>query len=285
LNKDELIKTLDILSRKTNQEWMAGLEGRKRKELEFHDRHRDQECINKLPQDSYERLYGFRKYYRTVHLSTDYLNRWIDRHAAGRIFLDYACGNGKSTIRAARAGADLSIGMDISEISVKNARQFAIEKSVADNTYFLQGDCENSGLPNACVDLILCAGVLHHLDLSYVFPELRRILKPGGIILAVEALDYNPLIKLYRNWTPQMRTDWEKSHILSYKDLRFARRFFDVKNVRHWHLFSIAGAYLASASFFLNGIDKVILKWPLVNKLSWMFTFELHKKESGSRSS
>ena len=37
-----------------------------------------------------------------------------------------------------------------------------------------QGDCENTGLPNTCVDVILCCGMLHHLDLSYAFPEIRR---------------------------------------------------------------------------------------------------------------
>lgn len=50
------------------------------------------------------------------------------------------------------------------------------------------------------------------------FDVLRRILKPNGVILAVEALDYNPMIKLYRIMTPEMRTEWEKAHILSYKD-------------------------------------------------------------------
>ena len=45
----------------------------------------------------------------------------------------------------------------------------------------------------------MCCGMLHHLDLSYAFPELRRILSLEGKILAIEALDYNPIIKLYRN--------------------------------------------------------------------------------------
>ena len=45
------------------------------------------------------------------------------------------------------------------------------------------------------------------------------------MVLGVEALDYNPLIKLYRQLTPDMRTEWEKAHILSLKDLRFAQKF------------------------------------------------------------
>ena len=120
--------------------------------------------------------------------------------------------------------------------------------------------------------------MLHHLDLSYAFPELRRIIKKGGVILAVEALDCNPAIKAYRMLTPHLRTDWEKRHILSYKEIAFARRFFEVKEIKHWHLFSILGAYVPSGLAFLNTLDKFVLNLPLIKLMSWMFTFELHKE-------
>ena len=143
----------------------------------------------------------------------------------------------------------------------------------------LRGDLRVCVGALACIDVCICSGMLHHLDLSYAFPELRRILKKGGKILAIEALDYNPLIKLYRNLTPQMRTDWEKAHILSYKDINFAKRFFDVRDVRHWHLFSIAGVYFPVALPFFRFLDSFFLKLPVIKLMSWMFTFELHKKD------
>ncbi len=96
--------------------------------------------------------------------------------------------------------------------------------------------------------------------------------------MVIEAIDYNPLIRLYRNMTPQMRTDWEKNHILSYGDINFAKRFFDVRNVRHWHLFSVAGAYVPTALPFLNVIDRVALRVPVLKKMSWMVTFEMQKR-------
>lgn len=278
MNKQELLQKLDILNNKTNEEWLAGLEERKLKELEFHNKHRLQDAQNQLSQDTYEKLYGNKKFYRTVKLSSDYVSNWINQHSREKIFLDYACGNGTNAIKAAMAGAELAIGLDISDVSIKNARKFAQEKGVLDNTYFVQADCENTGLPKECVDLVVCSGVLHHLDLSYAFFELRRILKPGGVIIAIEALEYNPLIKFYRYKTPQMRTEWEKVHILSYKDIDFASRFFDIKNIKHWHLFSIAGIYFPSALHFFNAIDNLILKLPLVKIMSWMFTFEMHKR-------
>ncbi len=277
MTKQALLDVLDGADRKTNAEWLAGLDERKRAELAFHNQNRDPSRMNVLPQDTYEQLYGNKKFYRTVAQSSAYVDAWIARHARGKIFLDYACGNGLNAIKAAQAGAALSIGLDISDVSVQNATGLAAAQGLAGDTHFVQGDCERTGLPDQCVDTVLCSGMLHHLDLSYAFYELRRILKPGGVMLAVEALDDNPLIKIYRNRTPAMRTAWEAAHILSYKDLAFAARFFQVKEVRHWHLFSILGAWIPAALPLFDAMDTAILRAPFIKRMSWMFTFELHK--------
>src|SRR6185437_13297829 len=142
----------------------------------------------------------------------DHYERWIERTAPRAIVLDYACGNGTQTIAAARAGAAMAVGIDISELSVRNAAESAEAAGVRDRTRLLQRDCENTGLPDNMFDAVLCSGMLHHLDLTRAFPELNRILAPGGRILCIEALSYNPVIQLYRNRTPELRTAWEKEH-------------------------------------------------------------------------
>lgn len=134
-------------------------------------------------------------------------------------------------------------------------------------------------MPDGSVDAIICSGMLHHLDLSYAFPELRRILAPGGRILAVEALDYNPAIKLYRRLTPAMRTEWEKAHILSLADLRFASRFFNIGEIRYWHILGIAAPHLGPLAPVVHAVDRVLEKVPYAQRLSWIFTFELLKAE------
>jgi len=261
----------------TDAEWMASLDDRKRRELEFHDRDRDRKAIKNLDQDTYERFYGNKKYYDATQDSKDYVDNWIKTHAPGKVFLDYACGNGDGAIKAAKAGAGLAIGIDISSVSVGNARADAAAAGVSGNTAFVQADAENTKLPDGSVDYVLCRGMLHHLDLSYAFPELRRILAPGGKILAVEALDYNPLIKLYRAMTPAMRTEWETAHILSLKDLRFASRFFDLGEVKYWHITSIAGPHLRPLMPLLTAMDRFLTMLPAVKLLAWIFTFELKK--------
>jgi len=164
----------------TNQQWLDSLDDRKKRELEFHDADRDTARIESLDKDTYEKLYGNRKYYQATGLSNAYMDNWIRENARNRVFLDYACGNGGNAIKAAKYGATLSIGLDISRVSVENAKREAEKAGVDKNTYFIQADAENTMLPDDSIDAIICSGMLHHLDLSYTFPELRRILWPGG---------------------------------------------------------------------------------------------------------
>jgi ubiquinone/menaquinone biosynthesis C-methylase UbiE len=269
---------LEKINRITDQEWMDSLNERKRLELEFHDRDRDRKKIDDLKQqdqDTFERFYGNKKYYDATQDSKVYVDNWIAKHAPGKVFLDYACGNGDGAIKAAKAGAALAIGLDISSVSVNNARADAAAAGVSGNTMFIQADAENTKLPDGSIDYVLCRGMLHHLDLSFAFPELRRVLAKNGKLLAVEALDYNPFIKLYRKLTPAMRTEWEKAHILSLKDLQFARRFFDIGEVKYWHITSIAGPHMRPLMPMLFGLDRVLTSLPLIRLLAWIFTFEL----------
>lgn len=259
MNTAELLRHIDEIDRIGNDQWMSGLEPRKLAELEFHNRDRDKKFISENKSgDSFEKFYGNRKYYSTTARSRDYVADWIKRECQGRVFLDYACGNGKYAMSAADWGAELALGFDISNISVQNCVETARERGLEDKTRFFQADAERTMLPDNSVDRVICSGMLHHLDLSYAFPELRRILKPGGKILAVEALDYNPAIKFYRMITPDMRTEWEKAHILSLKDIHFARRFFDIGELRYWHVVGYLGAIAKPLAGPLDLLDSMI---------------------------
>lgn len=282
MNLTDLRSHLHKIEKISDEYWLTNLDDRKKKELEFHDMHRDRPKVDEMQEsdpDTYEKLFGNKKFYSTVALSSNYIEEWIRINSKDKIFLDYACGDGIHAIKSAQAGAKLAIGIDISKNSVENAAVDAKTHGVSDNTYFLQADAENTKLPDQSIDVIICSGMLHHLDLSYAFPELRRILAPGGKILAAEALDYNPIIKLYRTITPQMRTDWEKAHILDMGDVKFAERFFDIGEIKFWHITSIIGPYLPKLLPLLNTLDKILTKIPVIKYLAWIFTFELISKE------
>ena len=281
----DLIDAIRVIDKITDKEWKKSLSDRKTKELEFHDRDRDEkfEQETKTNSDIYEKFYGIRKYYRAAKRSKLYVQDWITRESKDKIFLDYACGNGDNVIHACKSGAALALGFDISSISIKNGIKYAEKENLKINKEhgicFFQADAENTKLPDNCIDTVICSGMLHHLDLSYAFPELRRILKPNGKILVVEALDYNPAIKLYRTLTPDMRTEWEKAHILSLKDVNFASRFFTIDEISYWHILGYVGGKITFLFPLLDNIDRFIEKIPYIQRLAWIFTFVMKKEE------
>lgn len=275
-----LAKKIDEIDRISDENWKLGLNARKILEIEFHDRDRDENFLKVIENEPevYQEFYGNKKYYKTTRRSTDFIHNWIKKEVANKVFLDYACGNGDYAFFAAEFNPAMSLGFDISPVSVNNANKKAKVNKISKIRFF-QADAEDTKLPDNSIDVILCSGMLHHLDLSYAFPEMRRILKPGGKILAVEALDINPLIKLYRRRTPKMRTAWESKHILSLKDVEFSRRFFELEEIKYWH---VAGYVGGKFPFLLNSLEKLDLlleKIPLIQRFAWIFTFELVKKD------
>lgn len=267
-----------------NRAWLDTLERRKLDELKFHDAYRKRD-VDSSPNDAqeasdtFEVLTGNLKYYKTTKRSEQFIENWFKANLKDKVFLDFACGDGAYAINALiKHQAKFSIGFDLSAESVENAEADALKAGVSGKTIFIQTDAEDTGLPAESFDVILCSGMLHHLDLKHAFPELERLLAPGGTIFCVEALDYNPLIKLYRNLTPGMRTEWEKAHILSMKDVKFAQKFFNLGSINYFHIFSPIAAHLPFLNGVFNTLDSILERVPFVNLMSWMFIFELKKK-------
>ena len=260
-------------------DWLEEQEQRKKEEAEFHDAYREGH------RDETSGTSSNHRFYEAATVVNTYIDSWIGRWApAGAgTFLDYACGHGTQTLRAARAGAKLAVGIDISETSVRNAMENAREAGLGDRARFLQRDCEDTGLPAGSFSAALCSGMLHHLDLNRAYPELARLMAPGGRILCVEALSYNPVIQMYRRRTPELRTAWEKEHILGMKEVRFAKQWFEVANVKFFLMAAPLAALLPSGSprriAMRAGhiVDSLATRIPGLQLWSWQFAFELVK--------
>jgi len=260
------------------------METRKQKEAEFHN---ERERLRQLETEAYEHITKNRKFYSITRSSQNYLEHWFRERCTGRKFLDYCCGTGSFSILAATHGAKV-VGIDISDQSIKSCKKFAQENGVQDITSFYVMDAENLAFKNDSFDIIFCGGVLHHLDAEKAFRELSRLLKPNGEIFCGEALGYNPLIQWYRKRTPRMRTEWEVDHILTLKEIDIARQYFENVRIKFFHLAAIVAVpFRNSAIFryllpFLDFVDDLILKLPLIQKQAWQIFFILSKPKKNS---
>ena len=75
-------------------------------------------------------------------------------------------------------------------------------------------------------------GILHHLNLEICLDEISRILKPGGKLLFIEPLGTNPLINLYRKFSPNSRSKDE--HPLIGNDFEMIKKKFGKIEVKYY---------------------------------------------------
>jgi ubiquinone/menaquinone biosynthesis C-methylase UbiE len=123
--------------------------------------------------------------------------------------------------------ADIGCGTGISsELFLKNDHKvFGIDpnKNMLDaainylNKYTgfspLQTNAENTGLPKASIDLIVCAQAFHWFDKEKARVEFKRILKPGGKVLLLwndRKTDSTDFLKVYEDFLQMFGTDYKQ---------------------------------------------------------------------------
>lgn len=250
---------------------------RKVAEQEFHNRREELRLAEPKTHDSF---YTNRRFYRTTNKSRQYIEQWFQTKCPGKKVLDYCCGLGDTSIQLAQFGADV-IGVDISDISIETGRRNAAQQQLKGKVEFFVMDAENLIFQDDYFDLIVCSGVLHHLDLDKAYQELARVLKPNGEIICIEALSDNPLIQWYRKRTPHLRTAWETEHILTTAKIKLAQQYFGKVEIKYFHLASIGAIPFIDKPGFqlilraLNGVDSLLLKLPGLQQLAWQAVFTL----------
>ncbi len=101
----------------------------------------------------------------------------------GKSVLDAGCGTGIFSIIFSNNGAGHVTGIDISEGSLKTAKNLK-EKFNLSHTEFLQQDMLVLPFPDEIFDIVWAWGTVHHTtDPFRAIEELIRVLKPGGSIL------------------------------------------------------------------------------------------------------
>jgi len=105
--------------------------------------------------------------------------RWAARIAGDAEVLDAACGVGYGVAILAAAGARRVVGLDRSSEAVLNARERAGEAGE-----FVLGDLRRLPFEDASFDLVTCFEAIEHVvDGDEVLDELRRVLRPDGVLL------------------------------------------------------------------------------------------------------
>ncbi|MFZ1137188.1 MAG: class I SAM-dependent methyltransferase [Candidatus Korobacteraceae bacterium] len=148
------------------------------------------------------------------------LQAWLTAKCRDATVLEYGCADGGNAIMYRRLGAKRVIGVDISEVSIAEARE-----KYGDLAEFHCCDAESLAmLDDSSVDAIFGRAILHHLHFEASVSEVFRLLRPGGSAFFVEPLYDNPASMVFRKLTPKARTADERP--LSRAQLLYADRLF-----------------------------------------------------------
>jgi ubiquinone/menaquinone biosynthesis C-methylase UbiE len=122
--------------------------------------------------------------------------------SAGDAVADIGCGPGTAARRAARLGASV-IGIDPAPVMLRFARLLTRRSTHA--VRYAEGSAEALPLPDSSVSVAWSIASVHHwADLDAGLQEARRVLKPGGRLVAIERLTRPGATGLASHgWTPE----------------------------------------------------------------------------------
>lgn len=260
------------------------MEERKQKEIEYYDKRAGKWLKNSSMKDWRG---DFERFNPLLLSSYGFVYEWLASHCKDKKVLDYGCGNGIHSIFPAKNGAEV-VGIDLSEESLKIARERVRREGPEGRITFFKMDCEKIDFPANVFDIVFNSGTFYTLDLKKAIPEIARVLKPDGILIGVETLGHNPITNLKRriNKLTGKRTALAVSNILKLEDLDYIKECFNKSEFHFFHIISwMAFPFLnlSAGQFLLKSfevLDRILLRLPFLKKYAFkaVFVFSQPKK-------
>jgi ubiquinone/menaquinone biosynthesis C-methylase UbiE len=118
---------------------------------------------------------------------------YVGREIGGMDAADIGAGTGIWTRMLAAFGLHSVVAVEPND----DMRGRGMETSRGTNVVWRKGSAEETGLPDGCADLVSMASSLHWADFDRACDEFHRILRPGGVFVALwnpRHVEGNPLL-------------------------------------------------------------------------------------------
>jgi ubiquinone/menaquinone biosynthesis C-methylase UbiE len=136
----------------------------------------------------------YQEFMTWIQRTEPYIYQILSRHEwKGKQVLEVGCGQGATLNYLPPFGAYV-YGIDMSEVSLAQAKTGAIELGHVERVRLSKGDAEHLNFSAEFFDSVLSLGVLHHTsDTEGAVQQIYRVLKPGG----------TAIVMLYRSGNPK----------------------------------------------------------------------------------
>jgi ubiquinone/menaquinone biosynthesis C-methylase UbiE len=131
-------------------------------------------------------------------------DRLVSHVIEGQRILDLGCGTGALTVRAARRGAKIK-GIDINVQMLEIAKRRVLEANLSESVDLVEAGVSELDREKTGYDVVmsgLCFSELDGNELAYTLKHVRRILRPGGLLLVADEVRPRNFAKrmLYSLW-------------------------------------------------------------------------------------
>jgi len=159
----------------------------------------------KTEKEFYERLFRsrgrFDQFQRSIYERIAHEARTA---SGGSQALELGCGSGDQAVCLLEAGFSV-VACDLSYQASRIAKQRVGESGLGP-LLSMNADAEETPLADSSVDACVCGLLLHHFgSLDLIAKEIRRVLRPGGVVVAIDANAHNPFGWLFFNVIHRVR--------------------------------------------------------------------------------
>ena len=155
----------------------------------------------------------------------------------GEVLVDVGCGRGELLVAALRAGAARAVGVEYSQAALGLARR-TVDAAGLEGAEVHLADARALPLADATADVVTMLDVVEHLspaELARALAEARRVLRPGGRLLAHTMPSHTIYSVTYRAlraarprrraaWPPDPRNELERAMHVNEQSLWSLRR-------------------------------------------------------------
>ena len=168
--------------------------------------------------------------------SGNHLSLWIAEHCADYTGIDLS------------AQATALLDAKLKEQGLSHARAYAMD--------FLAND-----YPDNHFDLVYAYSVLHHFkDMPIMLRELRRVLKPGGMVISLDPLMTEPLNRFARMLYRPLQTDRDWEWPFNRATFRTLQQYFELADIQGYVGMSKLGFPLQLVPG-LGGLGRAVGRW------------------------
>lgn len=168
---------------------------------------REKEAWNAgISRDGFEEIFSHSGAYWDDEVDRQLLKAFAP-YADGR-FLEIGSQTWHSWIHRLKTPVGALDCINISETELENGK-LPSGSSHVDPSFHIM-DAHKLDFDDGSFDVVFGKAILHHLDYAVALDEILRVLKPGGVMVFMEPLDFNPAMQLVRSLTPALRTPDEE---------------------------------------------------------------------------